>query len=107
MSSSVGMRYETNKTVATNANLDIRVTCFKPRRLTIRNKTNGAMMEYNESLPVGSWWKTVAAGTRTFVTSGGPLLLDGDSSNPPGFRIPATADINDTTTEELYWEAEG
>ena len=107
MGSTTGDRYDASRQVANNGNLDIRSLGFGPKRLKIQNSVNDVMMEWNNSMDADSWFKTIADGTRTFETSGGPSALAGDSTNPPGFRIPNTGDINDTTTEDLYWEAWG
>lgn len=108
MASSTGLRYDSGFEKSTNADIDVRTLAFKPKRLVVRNNTNNVMMEWNDSLPEGPFWKTAADGTRTVAGSGAPVLLEGDSQNPPGFRIPATvADINDAVGEDLWWEAWG
>lgn len=107
MGSTVGARYATGTVVATNANLDIRVVDFKPKKVTIKNRTSLAELQYNDTMADGEGWKTVAAGTRTLEVTTGVTPLDATSTLPPGFRIGAEADINDTTTEIMEWEAWG
>jgi hypothetical protein len=109
MGSTVGPRYITGTIIATNAALDIRKVGFQPRKIKVFNKTTIAMMEWNDQMDAAGleWEKTVSAGTRTLEVTNGITLLAGDSSNPPGFSIGAAADINDTTTEILVWEAWG
>lgn len=107
MSSTVGARYVTGKVVATNANLDVRVVDFKPKKVTLKNETSLAELEWTDVLADGEGWKTVAAGTRTLEVTTGITPLDASTTLPPGFRIGAEADINDTTTEVIQWEAWG
>ena len=106
MASTVGTGYVTRKATALNADLDLRVG-FKPRKIVVHNLTNSYKAEWNEALPEGYAIVTATAGDRSVVTSAGFSLLDGDSSNPPGFRLGALANINDTTTEELLFEVYG
>lgn len=106
MSSTVGSRYATGGVTATNADIEIRKLQFEPSRVVVQNMDNQAKIEWNSALVAGRNVKTIAAGTRSVVASGGlePLTAVSGSGNP-GFKIPAAlADINDTTTEELIWE---
>ena len=97
-------------TVAANTTAEIVELGFVPSKIRITNRTSLATLEWNENLPAGYWYKTVAAGTRTLVTSAGPTVLDGsDKTNNLetsfGFNLPTQADINDTLGEILDIEA--
>ena len=50
---------------------------------------------------------TSDTGARSLVTSNGFTLLAGSSTENPGVRLGALANINDTTTEDLLVEAYG
>jgi len=104
MSSTVGSSSFFTKAKATNANLDIRTVGFTPSKVVVRNATSGAMLEWQEHVVDGGGFKTVAAGTRSFVTSNGISLLAASGSTPAGIRIGNLADINDTAGEDLYIE---
>jgi hypothetical protein len=109
MASTVGPRYVTGTVRATNADLAIRKIGFTPKKVRVFNKTSLALMEWNAEMDAAGleWEKTVAAGTRTLQVTNGVTLLAGTSALPPGFQIGAAADINDTTTEDLIYEAWG
>lgn len=106
MASSVGTGYASRKAVANNSNLDLLVG-FKPRRIVVHNLTNGYRAEWNEQLASGYAIVTATTGDRSVASSSGFSLLDGDSTNPPGFRLGALANLNDTTTEDLLFEVFG
>lgn len=102
MSSSVGLRHALDVvTAASGAALP--VTCgFRPTRVVVRNATNNVMLEWVSTLADAYAFKTVAAGTRSLLTSGAI------TPTSTGFSIGAgLTDINDTTTEQLHWEAWG
>ncbi len=42
---------------------------FRPRKVTVQNRTSRLMLEWHESQPDDSAYKTVAAGTRTVITA--------------------------------------
>jgi len=104
MSSTVGARYKSGGCVATGAAMEIRTVGFKPLKVVVSNISNNCKAEWFEQLADAYAIKTVAAGDRTLVTSAGITPLDGTN---PGFSVGALADINDTTTELLRWEAWG
>lgn len=105
MASTVGPVFDTAKRKALNADLDIRsMAGGKPSKITVHNLSNNYKAEWNEALNAGEAIVTSDVGARSLVTSNGFSLLDGDSSNPPGFRLGALANINDTTTEDLLFE---
>lgn len=104
MSSTTGPRYETGGIIATNALLEIQTVGFYPRKIKIHNITNNYMVEYFDALPVGTNIQHTDAGVRSVITS----AVEPESGANPGIKIPAgLANINDTTTEELRWEAWG
>lgn len=102
MSSSVGSKVVTGKVTATGAVIDIKTVGFTPSIVKVQNQDNQCSIEYNDQMADDSAIKIVAAGTRTNVASDGITPLTGQY---PGFSIGALADINDTTTEELTYEA--
>lgn len=105
MSSTVGPRYVTGTIVATGAALAVRKVGGKPRKVCIFNQDNSYRAEWNEELPEGYAYVYDADGTVSIVTTAGISLLDGGATDPPGFEIGALANINDTTTETLKYEA--
>lgn len=79
----------------------IAITCgFKPRNVRVVNQTSGDMIEWFEGMTAAHGIKTVAAGTRTAVTSNGITVAEG------GFTIGLDTDIN-VTSEQLRWIATG
>lgn len=104
MSSTVGSANFFTKAKATNADLDIRSIGFTPSKVVVRNATSGAMLEWQEHVVDGGGFKTVAAGTRSFVATNGISLLPSSAGTPAGIRIGTLADINDTVGEDLYIE---
>lgn len=83
---------------------------FVPSKLVIINRSSLAEIVWTSELPIANYYKQVAAGTRTLVTSGGPLVVDGSDKTANlnksfGFKLPAIADINDTNGEILDVEA--
>jgi hypothetical protein len=107
MGSTVGTRYASGSVVATGAVINIRVVDFKPRSVVIKNRTSLCQVQWNETMADAYGWKQVAAGTRTLEAAAGVTPLDATSTEPPGFSLGAMADVNDTTTEILEWEARG
>jgi hypothetical protein len=80
----------------TAANLDVETVGYRPKKVVVRNE-NRIMLEWQADMADASAFKTVAAGTRTLITTLGITPL----SN--GFRI-GTDSINGSG-EVLYWEA--
>ncbi|KKN57375.1 hypothetical protein LCGC14_0562810 [marine sediment metagenome] len=111
MSSSNGLQHKSGRLKATNAIIDVRSLGFEPHTVKVFNVTNLATVErfpgLGDSANPERNKKTVAAGTVTTLATGGVTILAADSAGNPGFRIPVLADINDTTTEDLAWEAWG
>jgi len=108
MSSSTGARYKAGSIVATNAELLVQTVGFVPQKIRVHNEDNNVMVEWFESLAAGKNVKHAADGTRSVLASGGvePYSFD-DGDGNPGIKIPQLADVNDTTTETLHWEAWG
>jgi hypothetical protein len=87
--------------------MELRSLGFKPRKVVVHNLDNNYRAEWNEKMAAGEALVTSDAGARSVVTANGFTLLDGDSTNPPGVQLGALANINDTTTENLLFEALG
>ena len=108
MSSTAGVHYRAGALKATNADLYVRTLGFRPVRLRVTNLSNQIEVEWHAGLAEGKNLKRVAAGDLSVLSSGGVVPVDADSNGNPGFKVPAAlADINDTTTEDLAWEAWG
>lgn len=108
MGSTVGPRYATGTVTATNAVLSIRKVGFKPKKIRIYNLTTHVQIEWFSELAEETQTIKIAQnGDKSIVTSAGINLLDGTSTQPPGFSVGAIADVNDTTTEVLKYEAWG
>lgn len=79
----------------------ITITCgFKPRYVAVENVASGDKMEWYEGMTAAHGVKTVAAGTRTIVTSLGITVSDS------GFVIGLDTDVN-VSNEQLSWKAIG
>ncbi len=106
MSSISGARYAAGQVKATNAELKVLTVSFPPVKMAVSNLTNNVKVEASSGLATGQNIKTAADGTRSVLASGG-IEATVDSSGNRGIKIPVLADINDTTTEVLFWEAWG
>jgi hypothetical protein len=73
---------------------------FKPRVVRVINVTSRDMMEWYEGMADASAVKTVAAGTRTLITS------NGITPTANGFTIGLDTDVV-VTSEQISWEAVG
>lgn len=107
MASSVGVRYAYGEVVSTNADLEVRSVGFKPKKVRVTNKTTLYTLDHVAGLADASAFETTNAGATTLETSDCVTLLDADSAGNPGFQVGARANVNDTTTEVLLWEAWG
>lgn len=105
MSSTTGVRYAAGQIKATNAILNVLTVGFPARRFKVVNLTNQIQVEWNEALPIGTNLKRIADGTLSVITSA--LEPTHDANGNQGIKLPVLADINDTTTEMLAWEAFG
>lgn len=105
MSSTVGPRYATGTVVSTNAALAIRTLGFKPKKVRIINVTTFYQLEHFQGMADASAFEITNAGAMTLETSDCITLLDADANGNPGFQVGARANVNDTTTEVLRWEA--
>lgn len=91
----IGAFLDTGTVAATN------ITCgFRPRYVRVQNLTSRDSMEWWEGMTAGHGLKTVAAGTRTAVTSNG-ITVAAD-----GFTIGLDTDVL-VTSEQIYWQAVG
>ena len=91
---------------ATGAALEVRSVGFKPEKVILFNKTNQVQLVWNKMLADAEGIKTTAAGAVSLEAADGITPLNGSPTDgPPGFSIGALADVNDTTTEQLIWEA--
>lgn len=101
-------KYACGQIQATNAEILLRTVGFLPDAFRLTNLTNSVRVEWNKALPVGTNLKTAAAGDLTVITSAvEPYVLTAPETSNPGMKIPILADVNDTTTEMLLWEAWG
>ena len=71
---------------------------YKPRYVCVENVTSGDKMEWFEGMADASAIKTVAAGTRTIITSNGITPLAN------GFTVGLDTDVL-VTSEQLSWRA--
>lgn len=77
---------------------------FKPRYVKVFSLTERVALEWYEGMTAGHALKTVAAGTRTHITSLGITIKD--DSDGQGFTIGAdTALRPNTQAFTLQWEA--
>jgi len=106
MASTVGARYATGRIKATNATLNILTVGFSPRKAKVTNLTNQILVECCDGLELGKNLKRIADGTLSVLSSGG-IEPTHDAAGNQGIKVPVLADINDTTTEDLLWEAWG
>jgi hypothetical protein len=108
MSGTAGVLFRAGGVKATNADLYVRTLGFRPTKLKVTNLTNQVEVEWHAGLSEGKNLKRIADGTLSVVASGGIVPVDADADGNPGFKVPAAlADVNDTTTEDLVWEAWG
>lgn len=105
MSSSVGAKFRTGQVVATGANLDVRTPGFLPAKVRLVNLTTFYALEHYKGFADASALEVTNAGAMTLETSDCITLLAPDANGNPGFRVGARANVNDTTTELLRWEA--
>lgn len=86
-------------TDGTAAEFDI-TTGFRPRYVRVVNVTARTMLEWFEGMADASAVKTVAAGTRTLITT------LGITDNANGFTVGLDTDVN-VINEQLSWIAFG
>ncbi len=82
-----GTRVFRDSFTATGAAKNITSPGFKPVKVVIRT-SGGAKMEWQDTMPDASAFKTVTAGTHTYVTVNGITPLDN------GFTLGADAQAN-------------
>lgn len=86
----------------------VNISCgFTPSRVVVTNITSRDGMEWNDTMSDGHALKTVAAGTRTALTSNGITPYAGvEGSAGAGFTIGADADVM-ANAEVVHWIAWG
>lgn len=112
MASTVGTRMLTGTIDGTGSAIDILTPSFTPRRVTCYNidNTGGKIsVDWFEPMPPASGFKTVAAGTRSYITSDGitpnfQRVMDDGTSPGRGFTIGADSDLN-AANEVIMWVA--
>lgn len=108
MASTTGVLFRATALKAdASEDLYVRSLGFRPTKIAVKNRTNQVKVEWSAGLPEGTNEKTIAAGTRTEITSG-VAPIDADANGNAGVKIPAgLADINDADGEDLVVEAWG
>ena len=86
-------------TSSTAAAFDI-TTGFKPLYVKVVNETSGDMYEWYNGMAAAEAIKTVAAGTRSIITT------LGITQNSNGFTVGLDTDVN-VINEQLSWVAMG
>lgn len=109
MASSVGSRVKFGKVNGTGLVINIFVREFTPSKVVLRNAASGDELTWVCTFPDGYGWKRLAAGTGSYVTSGGVTpnrqsVMDDGSDPARGFTIGTDTDIN-VSDEEIHWEA--
>lgn len=114
MGSNVGSRMKTGKVVGTGSLIKVPIAEFTPRKVVLRNVDTGDEMTWTDTMPDGYGFKRVAAGTGSYVTSGGVTPVRQDVMSPPvggsaqdpgrGFTIGTDSDLN-VASENVHWEA--
>jgi len=98
----------TQQLTAKNADLDVRNLPFgKPEKVVVHNEDNNYTAFWMKGMADGEAFVISDVGAKSLVTSNGFTMLAGSSTESPGFRLGALANINDTTTEKLFVEAYG
>lgn len=93
----------TGTVVGTGANLNV-VIGFVPRRVILFNITSRDGLEWQDSMTAGHALKTVAAGTRTAITTGGISPYTGTAgAEGAGFTI--GTDAANTATNVIHFVA--
>jgi hypothetical protein len=99
----------TGKVTGTGAAINISNVDFTPRKVVLRNVTSADQMTWVDTMPNAYGMKTVAAGTTSYVTSGGITPITqanlGDGQSPGrGFTIGTDSDLN-VLAEVIHWVA--
>lgn len=92
-------RVITGSVTGTGALLNVTTVGFRPRKVTVQNRTSRIMLEWHSTQPDDSAYKTLAAGTRSVVTSDAIIpLANGFSIGTDS--INGSGEILDFTCEE-------
>lgn len=79
-------KYVFTKTIAGTGAV-INVDCgFTPAKVEVYNQNTAGVLEYVDTMPAASGFKTVTAGAYTYVTTGG-ITLAGANDTFKGFKI--------------------
>lgn len=84
---------KTGTVTGTGAALNISVG-FIPDNVRIFNGTDGSSIEWFSSMANGAGFKTVAAGTRSVISTGGITPFAGSATAGQGFSIGTDAQLN-------------
>jgi hypothetical protein len=76
----MGKQIVTGKITATGAAIDVPLG-FKPKRVVIHNETTNIGLEWTDTMAASKGVKTVEAGTRSFIASGGIKHYNGADGN--------------------------
>lgn len=82
----------------TGAQKDVRTVGFRPSKVKLLNSEGLCTLEWFAPMPDASGYKTITAGTESFITSLGITPLS------DGFRLGADTDLN-VAGELVYYEA--
>jgi|GEM_PF-2815972 len=89
--------------VTTGTGAQISISCGGiPKGVKLFNTTSGDQLEWNESMAAGAGFKRIAAGTGSYVTTGG--ITVGTVNTIRGFYIGTDSDIN-ASAEPIVYEA--
>lgn len=86
----------------TGAALNVSVG-YTPDYVLATNVSDGSKLEWFKGMTAGHAVKTVAAGTRSIITSGGISPYTGSSTAGAGFTIGADAQVNVNTQVIRYY----
>lgn len=96
---------KTGTVTGTGAALNISIG-FIPDHVLVVNGSGAETLEWFSSMAAASAFKTVTAGTRSVISSGGITAFSGSATAGQGFTIGADADVN-VNTEVLRYIAWG
>lgn len=91
-------RVMTGAVVGTGSAINVKTVGFRPRKVELFNVASGDVMEWSNTMPDAYGLKRVAAGTGSYVTSGGVTPL------AAGFTLGTDSDLN-AAGETVHWVA--
>lgn len=80
------------------AQQDVKDVGFRPTKVVLRNRTQNMMLEWVESMADAAGFKTIADGTRSFITANGITPISS------GFRL--GTDAFNGSADEIHYECE-